>query len=75
MKLEEFGERGPIVIRPSAPSKKQKEFKPFLHERDTTGKILPSFCTSPINVQSSKINIFSITRNQELRFRLKILIT
>ena len=53
MKLEEFGERCPIVTKPSVPSKKkQKEFKPFLHERDTTGKILPSFGTSPINVQS-----------------------
>ena len=52
MKLEQFGERGPVITSPSAPSKKQKEFKPFLHERDTTGKILPSFCTSPINVQS-----------------------
>ena len=52
MKLEQFSERGPIITNPSAHSKKQKEFKPFLHERDTTGKILPSFCTSPINVQS-----------------------
>lgn len=52
MKLEEVSERNPMVSKPSAPSKKKKEFKPFLHERDTTGKILPSFCTSPINVQS-----------------------
>ena len=55
-KFEQFSERGPVITNTSAPSKKQKEFKPFLHERNTTGKTLPSFALV-LNVQS-KVDYF-----------------